>query len=324
MQVIQDTNAGGRLGAVLGTGLQELAHHKLSQLSKQYEIQQQRTQFAQGLAPLLGQDTANFLSHLGPEERKSALQNIGALMQLNQQPGQQQGGLEALSQQPEQQQAQLQGQERNPERAKLVQDIFTSPQEKREREKLELQKRQLSLKETKPYIDSLKAQEKAGKESDLRLKRMESLIEHGKLPNAGLWSFLTKFEEAPYISGLTAPFVGIAKSYLKSGNPDIEEFEKLSNDFVKNAKAVFGSRITDNDLRVFMQTIPSLMQTDAGKKKVIANLRSLNDLAGIEAKAARSIIRDNGGIPPIDIEQQVQDKIGSKLDKVANKFVTRE
>ena len=350
MQVIRDTNAGGRLGEALGTGLQELAHHKLAGLTQRYEQQQERSRFAQGIAPKLGQETANFLSHLGPNERFAALQNIGALMLLNQQPGQQQGGLNALSQQPEQQQAQQQdqGQQITPERAKLIQDVFTSPQEKREREKLDLQKRQLNLEETKPYIDVLKSQEKAAKESDLRLKRMETLIENGNLPNAGLWSFLNTIEDlgpiatggagaaigaafpvvgpivGGIIGGLSSPFAGAAKSYIKSGSPDIEEFEKLSNDFVKNAKAVFGSRITDADLRVFMQTIPTLMQTDAGKKKVIENLRSLNELAAIEAKAARSIIRENGGIAPTDIEQRVQDKIGSKLDTVASKFITRK
>ena len=89
MQVIRDTNAGGRLGEVLGTGLQQLAHHKLGEISRKYQMQQERSQFAQGLSPILGQDTANFLSHLGPDERKYALQNISSLLQLIQQPEQQ-------------------------------------------------------------------------------------------------------------------------------------------------------------------------------------------------------------------------------------------
>jgi hypothetical protein len=337
MQVIQGTNAGGRLGEVLGTGLNQLAQHKLAQLSKQYEAQSERNQFAQGLAPLLGQDTANFLSHLGPDERKYALQNISSLMQLNQQPGQQQPGIESLQQagQQPQEQSQIQQQEQQltPERAKLLEGVFTSPQEKREREKLELAKRQAGLKEreslikeTKTYVDTLKDKEKASKEGNLRLRRMETLIDKGNLPNAALWSALSKLEHAPFISGLTAPFAELLKGAVKwkSGNAaDIEEFEKLSTEFVKNAKQYFGPRITQQEVQLFMQTIPTLMQTDAGKKKLIENIRSLNELTEIEAKAARSIIKANGGIPPRDIEQQVQDKIGDKIDKVANKFTVR-
>ena len=285
MQVIQGTNAGGRLGEVLGTGLNQLAQHKLAQLSKQYEAQSERNQFAQGLVPLLGQDTANFLSNLGPDERKYALQNLSSLMQLNQQPGQQQPALRALQpgQQPQEQaQKEEQTQQLTPERAKLLEDVFTSPQERREREKLELAKRQAGLKEreslikeTKTYVDTLKDKEKASKEGNLRLRRMETLIDKGNLPNAALWSALSKLEHAPFISGLTAPFAELLKGAVKwkSGNAaDIEEFEKLSTEFVKNAKQYFGPRITQQEVQLFMQTIPTLMATDAGKKKLIENM----------------------------------------------------
>lgn len=215
--------------------------------------------------------------------------------------------------------------------------------------KEEFEREKVARAETRKYLETLKDQEKAAKESELRLKRMETLIEKGKLPNAGLWTFLTSIEDlGPIATGgagaligsavpgvgtaigagvggilgaLSGPLAGAAKSLIKSGSPDIEEFEKLSADFVKNAKQYFGSRLTDADLRVFMQTLPTLMQTDAGKKKVIENLSSLNELAQIESKTARSIIRDNGGIPPIDIEQQVKDKIADRADRIAKRFI---
>jgi hypothetical protein len=365
MQIIPNTSFGSSLGQSLGTGLNQLADLKLAQLTKQYDIQNERNQFAQGLEPVLGKDTANFLSYLSPEERKNALQNIGSLVQLNQAPSsrEQAGSLGALSN-PQQLQAQQEPgqpqQQITPERAKLLEEVFISPQEKRERRKLELAEKQTNIKETKQYIDTLKTQEKAAKESDLRLKRMEKLIEKGNLPNANLWSFLSKVEDlgptatagagallgtagagavigsvvpgvgtaigagiGALAGALSGPLAGAAKSYIKSGSPDVEEFEKLSNDFIKNAKQYFGSRLTDADLRAFMQTVPTLMQTDAGKKRVIENLRSLNELAEIEVKAARSIIKENRGVPPIDIEQQVKDKISNKIDKVANKFIIK-
>ena len=45
------------------------------------------------------------------------------------------------------------------------------------------------------------------------------------------------------------------------------------------------------------------------KRKLLKILRSLNELAEIEAKAARSIIKASGGMAPLDLEQQVKDKI---------------
>lgn len=239
------------------------------------------------------------------------------------------------------------------------QERLAQQKEMRENRKLELAEKREILKETKPYINALKEKEKAAKEGNLRLKRMEQLVEKGNLPNSALWSALTKVEEAGLhgagggaviggalgtllfpglgtasgaalgaagggiVGSLMSPLAGAAKTFIKSGSPDVEEFEKLSTEFVKNAKQYFGSRITEREVQLFMNTIPTLMQTDAGKKKVIENIRSLNELVDIEAKAARSIIKENGGIPPIDLEQQVQDKISKRLDKVAKEFITR-
>jgi len=331
MQILPNSTLGGSLGRSLGTGLNDLAQLKLAQLTKQYDTQQEKRNFAQGLTPIFGQQTANFLSNLSPNERKVALENMSSLMQLNEQPGQPQAAMQELQQ--SQMGQQVQEQQMTPDRAQLIQDIFTSPRERRENKKLELAEKQAQLKErgallkeTKPYVDALKNKEKAAKETDLRLKRMESLIEKGNLPNPTFWSAFSKLEHAPYIAGLTAPIAEILKGGLKwySGNAsDIEEFEKLSSEFVKNAKQYFGPRVTEKEIQLFMQTVPTLMQTDKGKKKLIENIRSLNELTEIEAKAARSIIKANGGIAPIDIEQQVHDKIGKKLDKVAKKFIER-
>jgi hypothetical protein len=374
MQSIARNNFGGQLGEVLGTGLNQLAQFKLAQLTQQHEQQQERSEFAKTWEPYVGRSTANFLSNLGPDERRNALGNLEQLTGAFQQPGQEQNGLAALGQnqqsnaqigqqapdqgqqiqqaiqqhfghpqsnnqqfglqapqQPISSQQQGQDQGLNPDKIKLIENLFKTPQQKAAQQKLEIaQKKEdraahaATLKETKQYVDDLKNKEKAAKEGNLRLKRMEVLIDKGNLPNAAIWSALSKLEHAPFISGLTAPFAEILKGGVKSysGNPaDIEEFEKLSNEFIKNAKQYFGSRITQKEVELFLQTLPNLMQTDTGKKKIIQNIRSLNALTEIEAKAARSIINANGGTAPIDIEQQVQDKIGNKFDKVAKKFI---
>ena len=90
-----------RIGHALGTGLAQPIHQHLDLMAQQklQEIQQnqlarqqhaERQRYAQGLAPLLGTPTAQFLSNLGPDERKSALQNLQVLMQFSENPRQQQ------------------------------------------------------------------------------------------------------------------------------------------------------------------------------------------------------------------------------------------
>lgn len=399
---------GPSLGSALGKGIAQpfeeglnlLAQKKLMQIQQQQQQQAadaERKRYEQGLAPVLGQETAQFLSNLGPEERKAALQNIGSLMQLSGQPGMQQqvpiqNPIQQLQQlqnpinvanfmgllgQPnqgiisEQQEMQPQEQQNNgmqvphepgmQNKAQLVEDIFTSPHEKREQRKIEIQEKKLALqeqqyamKETKAYADTVLKDQKAQKMNDLRLNRMNKLIDDNKLPNAALWKFLSDIEDSgisnvgggglagaalgsafpgigtviggiagSVVGALASPLAGAAKSIIRKDNPDIDEFEKLSGDFVKNAKDIFGSRITDADLKAYMKTIPTLMQTDAGKKAVIANLKAVNEMGKVEAETMRQIIKENGGKRPIDLEQQVYDRMGDQLDELAQLFIIR-
>jgi hypothetical protein len=200
-------------------------------------------------------------------------------------------------------------------------------------------------KETKEWFNTTLKEEKAAVDNDRRLDKMLKLIDKGKLPNAAVWKFLTDIEDVGVvgaggagaavggalgnipgaaiggvIGGLISPLAGLAKSSYRAWNEDVEEFEKLSADFIKGAKAVFGTRITDADLNAYMKTIPTLMQSDAGKKRVIANLQEINAFAKKQATIAREIVKANGNRRPADLEQQVQDRMSEDLDVLAAEF----
>lgn len=307
MQVISDTSAGGRLGAALGTGLGQLAQNKLSQVMQQYDRQLEKSQYARGLAPILGEQAAEFVSNLGPEERKYALQNIGPLMQLSQQPGQQ-GGLSALTGAPQQDQQQ---QQMPDQRAQLIQDIFTSPHEKREREKLELKKQQMAsqeklaaFKETKPERKEILNEAKSAKDTLARLDRMDELSKKGKLDSPLYLEFLKK-------SGFDVPALT---------SPDSQEFRKLEVDFLRDAKNIFGSRVTNYEASQFLKSIPSLSQSKEGRDRVIRNLKLLNEGKLARAEALKDILKENKGIPPLDLAEQVEARVEPKIDKLLQKF----
>jgi len=252
------------------------------------------------------------------------------------------------------------------DRAQKIASAFTSPAEKRAEKKLAIQEKgleiaekKLALSNSKDYVQTILKKQKSIKEDAAKLDRMVKLINDNKLPNAGMWRFLTDIEETGAVKGggagalvggaagsivpgvgtavgagagaalggiagaLASPLAGLAKSYIRSGSPDVEEYEKLSADFVKNAKQYFGNRLTDADLKAYLQTIPTLMQTDAGKKRVISNIKSLNEMADLEANTIREVLRENKGIPPLDIEMQVYDRVSSKLNELAKLFANR-
>ena len=343
-----------RIGHALGTGLAQPIHQHLDLMAQQklQEIQQnqlarqqhaERQRYAQGLAPLLGTPTAQFLSNLGPDERKSALQNLQVLMQFSENPRQQQqpqqmeqqGGLNALVGQQQQGQElqpgalnaltgqkngsitpeQQQEQQQQMDRAKLAQDVFTSPHERREREKVELQKQKIAnqekaakfqeksaaFKETKPERTEIIKGEKGAKENIARLERMEELSRKGKLNSPLYLEFLRK-------SGFDIPALT---------SPDSQEFRKLETDFLRDARNIFGGRVTNYEMNTFLKAIPSLSQSPEGRERVIHNLKLFNQAA---LETLREILKENGGIPPFDLMEQISDKSAPKIDKIYQEF----
>jgi len=309
MQIIDDMGMGGRLGASLGTGLQQIAQNKLAMLLKPYEQQVERSQYAKGLTPLLGQQTASFLSNLNPEERKYALQNLSGLMQLQGQPA---SALQALQQPQQQHLKEGQPQEQMPsDRAKLIQDIFTSPHERREEEKLNLRRQQLeqqekqaAFKETKPERKEILASSKSAKENLARLNRMQELSNKGQLNNPLYIEGLKKF-------GLDIPALT---------TPDSQEFRKLETDFLRDAKNIFGARVTNFEMSQFLKSIPSLSQSKEGRERVIRNLKIFNEAALARSKAMKEIVKENKGVPPFDLMEKLDEKLSPRIDKLMEDF----
>lgn len=106
-----------------------------------------------------------------------------------------------------------------------------------------------------------------------------------------------------------------------TATPETQEFEKLSAEFVRGAKDVFGSRITDADLNAFMKMVPTLANTDEGKLSVMRNLRLVNEGNIVKKKVADKIIRANGGRRPYNLEDMVETISQPILDKLSSEFV---
>lgn len=209
--------------------------------------------------------------------------------------------------------------------------------------------------ESREFLRGLHDKAQVAKFSDARLNKMEELINRGNLPTSAMYSLLKNLEEhvnpvhaagagavaggllsspvggvaAPAgaaiggaIGGLINPVATLLRAGQRSWNVDQEEFEKLSADFIKDAKGIFGSRLTDADLRAFLQTVPTLSQTDAGKKQIIKNMKAFNEAAKIKLKTAKDIINENNGIVPPDLQLLVEEESSEKLDKWAEKFAT--
>lgn len=213
-----------------------------------------------------------------------------------------------------------------PQKASSLKDVLLRPrlspehklkvaalqqQRQMHKEKLSAKEQEEVSKETKPAYEEINKHAKAAKENNIRLGRMEQLLNEGHLDPAIWSSAIDAIGHGIFGASLDLSFLETA---------DAQEFKKLSNDFVKSAKDYFGSRLTDTDLKTFLKTVPNLSQTDEGKRRVINNLKRFNDIALLKRKAANEVIQENGGKRPRNFEELVDNRIESQVDAIARDF----
>jgi len=100
-------------------------------------------------------------------------------------------------------------------------------------------------------------------------------------------------------------------------SPETQAFQKVAQGFLRNAKNVFGARVTNYELGQYQQMFPNLMQSPEGRKIIIENIRRTNQAAKIRSEAMREIIKENKNKIPFDFEDQIEQRVGAELDKLA-------
>ena len=211
--------------------------------------------------------------------------------------------------------------------------------------------------EAKPYIKKLTLEKDQADFAGPRLNEMKRLIKRGKLPSAAEYKILKGLEEMnPLVTsgagaalgaglgafggplGITAGYglgstvgagigavLGPVATILHNFNKatfakDEEKFEKLSASFLKGMKDIFGARISNAEMNAFLTSIPTLGQTDAGKLSVIEDMELFNKAAEVKYKAMRQIIKENGGVPPANLQDQVEERSQYQLNKLSEIF----
>lgn len=219
-------------------------------------------------------------------------------------------GQQELSQlQPQAQQDQQEAVPRAPK--KSFAEALMKPHEHREIEKLELQKKKMASQEdqfnhkaTAPIVKEISLAGREAKANLARLDRMQTLNDSGKLDNPLYLELLKK--------------TGFDIGFFKS--PESQEFQKIEVDFLKNARSIFGSRVTNYEMSTFLKSIPSLSQSKEGRESVIRNLKLVEEGKEVRSKAMNDIIKENNGKAPLNIEQQVDDRTEAQTDKILQQF----
>jgi len=165
--------------------------------------------------------------------------------------------------------------------------------------------------ETKEVYKKIIEQSKAARENDMRLNRMEKINDEGQLGGTLFNSLIGTITEGAF---------GIGLDLTSLMTADAQEFKKLSTDFLKNVKSVFGARVTQQEVKMYLQTIPTLMQSKDGRDKVIQNLKAFNKANKIRFNTMNDLIEKNNGRRPRNLSSEIEKRVASKLDNLAEKF----
>lgn len=157
--------------------------------------------------------------------------------------------------------------------------------------------------------DEINKKYKAAKASAQRIERMSELTESKNLARPG-----------------TAALVEFIRA--KGWGPDLgywltdesQEYEKLIQGFIGDAKAMYGNKMTDVDLKEYMKGVPGLLKSRDGKRRMFHNMKILNDTAILRKKVADMIIKENGGNVPNDLENLIDERADKQLTALSNKF----
>ncbi|HUV84751.1 MAG TPA: hypothetical protein VMV86_03530 [Methanosarcinales archaeon] len=138
------------------------------------------------------------------------------------------------------------------------------------------------------------------------LERQKVLNERGDLTTPGTLKF---FEE-----------IGMDISGLKSD--DTQEFIKNNGAWLKNLKSYFGGNVTTSEMNQLMKTIANEYQSPEGRRRVIESLLKGTRGSVIRLEAMDKIMDQNGGLPTITLDRDVEKVAAKDLKEIKKQYLT--
>jgi len=167
-----------------------------------------------------------------------------------------------------------------------------------------------SYKQNQDYIDKIYTANEGAEVQEAEFDRMEQLIDTGELTNSTVASLFQMFH---------LPIELLA-------NPTNDEYNKAAYNMTKNVVADYGNRPLLAEFNVMLRRIPSLLNTDEGKRQIISDMRILMEPAKLKAKALRRIIdesEEKNKPLPNDLRGKIQKEIQPELGKIYDSFKNR-
>lgn len=299
---------GTGLGAGLGSGLQALAQMQLQDLQKRKQAQQIRSSLQN--IPGITDEAAQFLSNISPEERKSALQNLGPLMQLFQSQGIQQPSAQIGTVQPSEERITEKIKKPGIQEKVSIEDVFKSPADKRfekefeQRERLATEKkeereRERREKKASPFIKGLE------EDTDMATK-IKDLISEG----------LNILETGKSASGISGEFARRAPSSFSSD--ETRRLMSVYNKLVLLEADSMKGRPTDYKIRLAQSLKPEISEKRSTQISKLKDMLKRAEKVLLQEKAYNDVLEEHKGEIPDNLKKLVK-KRAHELGKQSEK-----
>ena len=145
----------------------------------------------------------------------------------------------------------------------------------------------------------------------IRFNRLDTLNNSGKLPS-GIGRLTIDPE-----TGEPRPIA----SLLGIVNPETQDFVKTMNDFLIDAKSYFGARVTNFDIGAFKSRLPTLMNTEDGRRLIIQQMKLMEELQLVHDKTLEQGLKHYGrDASYTDIQRIVDEKTETQEAEIIGKI----
>lgn len=155
------------------------------------------------------------------------------------------------------------------------------------------------LKENNQEIKDINQKLRKTDEEIMRYDQLERLNESKKLPSGALGRLNVNWNTGD----LRIPFLA---------NPETQLFVKTINDFTVAAKDTYGSRVTNFELGAFMKRLPTLANSEEGRRAIIGQMKAMKGLDRLYEQSLKKVY-DQYGVQNID--RSTAEKIAADLRK---------
>lgn len=145
-----------------------------------------------------------------------------------------------------------------------------------------------------------------------RLNKMQQLNDSGKLPkNMGRLNINYKTGD------LVVP---------AAANKETQLFVKMVNDFTTLAKDSYGARVTNFELERFLQRLPTLANSSDGRKLILEEMQTINQLDNLYNESLRDAYRKYGmsNADPLQIQEIAENARKDKEEELLAKFYSMD